>query len=88
MEGGQLEFAISGFEGVRKLMSDDTRTHLEATALLGICYLRKGNIDLAKKHLQETVRKINNIQSDKRRRQFHKRLLARIEEGVCAFRVG
>lgn len=80
MEGGQLEFAISGFEGVRKLMSDNTRTHLEATALLGICYLRKGNVDLAKKYLRETVRKINNIQSDKRRRQFHKRLLTRIEE--------
>src|SRR5437879_5752001 len=36
-----LEMAISGFSGVHQKAGDKTRIWLEATAFLGICYLRK-----------------------------------------------
>jgi hypothetical protein len=41
MESGHLNLAESGFIGVRKNTSPSSRVHLEATALLAICYLRQ-----------------------------------------------
>jgi hypothetical protein len=80
LEAGQIQYAISGFIGIQKLMSEQTRTHLEATALLGICYLRSGKIDEAKKCLKEAFSCINNIPSARRRQQFQKRFITRIEQ--------
>ncbi len=80
MEINNLTYAKMGFEGTRKLSSINTRVYLEATSLLGICYIREQNIEKARPLIQEAVDKINNIKSNTRRRQFHKRLLVRLEE--------
>ena len=80
LEAGEIEFATLGFEGNRKLAAQGTRLRLEATAFLAICHLRQGNIDKAKFHVREAIRFVSNIQSVRRREQFHKRYLARLEE--------
>lgn len=80
MESNKLTYAKMGFEGTRKIVSPRTRVHLEATSLLGICYLREQNIDKAKELIIEAVENINNIKSRDRRKQFHRRLLVRLEE--------
>ena len=80
LEACELDFATFGFEGNRKLAGNGTRTYLEATAFLAICYLRQGNLEKAKFHVREAIHCVNNIQSPRRREQFHKRYLARLEE--------
>ncbi|CNJ97165.1 Uncharacterised protein [Yersinia mollaretii] len=80
LEAGYIDFAKSGFQGTMKKSSDRTRIHLEATALLAICFLRESNIDKASKLIMSAVESINNISSEARRKQFHKRLLIRLEE--------
>lgn len=80
LESGQIEFAISGFTGTMKKSAPTTRLHLEALTLLGICYLRKKDIINAKLYIQKAIVKINNITSNDRRRQFHKRFIERLEE--------
>lgn len=80
LESGQVEYAISGFTGNMKKSSSNTRLHLEALTLLGICYLRKKDIDNARLNIQKAMVKINNIKSDEKRRQFHKRFIERLEE--------
>ncbi len=80
MEAGKLTFARMGFEGTIKKSSANTRLHLEATSLLAICYLREQNIEKSREFIIKAVKNINNIKSDDRRRQFHKRLLERLEE--------
>jgi hypothetical protein len=80
MEAGEIQFAIAGFSGTRQLASPRTRLYFEATVLLGICYLRRRNLLEAEVIIGEAFRKINNITSDRRRRQFHERLVTRLEE--------
>lgn len=80
IESGNLSFAERGFLGTKQKASPRTRLYIEATALLGVCYLRKGDTEKAKKQIIEAIDKINNIKSDSRRRQFHERLLTRLEE--------
>lgn len=80
LEAGQVEYAIAGFTGNMKKSSPNTRLHLEALTLLGVCYLRKNDISNARIHIQKAMDKINNIKSDGRRQQFHKRFIERIEE--------
>ncbi|EKF9850524.1 TPA: hypothetical protein RUZ94_003531 [Vibrio cholerae] len=80
MEAGNLTYAKLGFEGIIKKSSGQTRLHLEATALLSICYIREQNLDMARELIIKAVRKINNIKSVERRKQFHSRLLERLEE--------
>lgn len=79
LEAGEIQYAISGFIGVRKLVSENTRTYVEATALLGICYVRDNKIEEAKKCLKEAFVSINKITSARRRQQFQRRFLERIE---------
>lgn len=80
LEAGHIEFSIAGFIGTIKKTSSSTRLYLEACTLLGICYLRKKDIANAQKYIQEALTKINNIKSDVKRRQFHKRYIERLEE--------
>jgi hypothetical protein len=54
--------------------------NLEATSLLAICHLREGNLERARALIVKAVDNINNIKSDERREQFHKRLIERLEE--------
>lgn len=79
LEDNRIDYAIRGFESVRIRANNNTRTYLEATILLGICHLQKQEIDLAKKHIRESILRINNIVSDERRHQLQKRIIQRIE---------
>lgn len=79
LEDNRIDYAISGFESVRVRANENTRTYLEATVLLGICYLRKKEIDAAKKYIREAILSINNVPSDQRRNQLQRRIVERVE---------
>ena len=79
LEDNRIDYAIRGFESIRIRANDNTRTYLEATVLLGICYLRKKEIEQAKKYIRESILRINNVTSDERRHQLQKRIIQRIE---------
>jgi hypothetical protein len=80
LDSNRITYAQNGFVGIRKLSGKTTRLYLEASSLLAICYLRSKKTSEAKKIIKEVVDKLNNIGSDRTRRQFQKRLLERIEE--------
>lgn len=80
MEANSLTFAKMDFEGTIQKSNPRTRLNLEAASLLAICYLREGNFDKARELIVRSVENINNIASDERREQFHKRLIERLEE--------
>ena len=86
LEANHIDDAISGFESIRIRANVNTRIYLEATVLLGVCYLRKKDIEASKKYIKEAILFINNIQSDTRRNQFQKRIVDRIEsESIVGF---
>ncbi len=80
MESNKLTYAKMGFEGTIQKSSSRTRLNLEATFLLAICYLREQNSEKARELIIKAIDNINNIKSDERRRQFHRRLIERLEE--------
>ncbi|ADQ85301.1 hypothetical protein [Methylovorus sp. MP688] len=80
IEANNLTFAKMGLEGTRQKVSPKTRVYLEATALLAICHLRENELNKAKFLIHEAVESINNITSEKRKSQFHRRLIIRLEE--------
>jgi len=80
LDANELSYAEPGFIGIRALANDKTRLYLEATAFLGICYLRQKKIEKAKPLVRETIRKARNIKSESKRQQFHKRFVERLEE--------
>jgi hypothetical protein len=80
LESGNIEFAISGFQGVRKKVAATTRLYLEATALLAVCYLRKKDIKAARPLMEEALGKLGNISSQQQRRKLHLNLVKRFEE--------
>lgn len=80
MEAGNLELAKTGFIGIRKKTNSNTRVHLEATALLAICYLRNGEIKLAEPLMAFVFRNETNIKSEKKKREFRINVLKRFEE--------
>ncbi len=82
LEAGKLEYAISGLTGVRDKVSTGSRMFLESTAILAICYIRKGDLKKAQTFIDETIRNINNITSDDLRRSFHKSFLNRVDNEV------
>lgn len=80
LESGQLETAITGFKGIRRKVSPNTRVYLEATSLLAICYLRKGDISDAEPLMAEVLRNQTVIKSERKRRQFRLNIIERFEE--------
>ncbi|WP_411360662.1 hypothetical protein [Pseudidiomarina sp. YC-516-91] len=80
LEAGRLTYAKLGFEGTIQKSSSRTRLHLEAISLLAICYLRENNLEKARGMVARAVGNINNIKSPERRKQFHRRLIQRLEE--------
>lgn len=80
LEANNITYAKMGFEGTIQKSTPRTRLHLEALSLLAICYLRESNIEKARELIVKSVENINNIKSDERRKQFHKRLINRLEE--------
>jgi ATP/maltotriose-dependent transcriptional regulator MalT len=79
MEAGNIEYAISGFESVRKSgIGATTRLYLEATALLAVCYLRKGDLSKARPQIDEALASLQNIKSDTQRRKFRSNIVKTI----------
>lgn len=80
LDDNRLGYAETGFIGIRKIANENTRLHLEATALLAVCFLRQKKPVKAKPLIREVIQRANNIRSDHRRHQFQKRFVTRIEE--------
>ncbi|MFW9928358.1 MAG: hypothetical protein ACFFD1_03115 [Candidatus Thorarchaeota archaeon] len=76
----RINYSMTGFIGIRRLTNKNTRIYLEATAFLSICYLRDKQSEKAKPLILEVINSLNNIKSDRRRHQFQKRFVTRIEE--------
>lgn len=79
LEAGDLQTAISGFEGVRQKVSRQTRVYLEATVLLAITHLRARNVQAAEPLIRESLTLEDNIKSDRKREQFRVRVVERLE---------
>jgi hypothetical protein len=88
LEAGEIDTAISGFIGVRKKVFNNTRVFLEATALLAVCLLRKGEIEKAEPLMSYVLRNESVIKSERRRRQFRLNVIQRFEEEatIASFR--
>lgn len=85
LEAGNIEFAIAGFQGIRKKASPTTRLYLEATALLAVCYLRKKDVRTAEPLIEEALGNLGNISSEQQRRKLRANLVKRFEdEGMLA----
>lgn len=80
MEAGHFEIAMAGLRGIRQKMARTTRTHLEATALLAICHLRRNEVSEAEPLIGDVLQNDANISSERRRRQFRLRAIQRFEE--------
>ena len=80
LDANSLVYAESGFTGVRSLSGKGTRLYLEATILLSICALRQKKLTEAKRLIRQVVENLNNITSDRKRRQFQRRFIERVEE--------
>jgi hypothetical protein len=85
MEVGELDFAISGLEGVRKRAGHTTRLYIEATALLAISLIRRKDIAHAQPLMAEVLATRVNIKSEERRKLFVRNTVQRFEqEGLLA----
>ena len=80
VEAGDTVFAVQRLEGVRASVTHTTRIYLEATTLLAICYVRQGYIEKAKPLISFVLSNASVIGSTRRREQFHKRFILRLEE--------
>ena len=84
LDSQRLSYAEVGLTGIRKLANTRTRLYLEASSLLAVCYLRQKKVADAKRLIREVIRNINNIESDRTRHGFQRRLIERVEE-ECIF---
>jgi len=79
LQAGHLNIASSGFVGIRSKTSRAARLHLEATAMLAICYLRQKDLGKAAPLITEVLRN-RSIHSQARRKKFLREAVARFEE--------
>ena len=80
LEAGEVSWAIEGFRGIRATVAKSTRLYLEVTALLAICHLRNGNVELAKPFMAEVLANTDVIKSDYQRGNFKRGLIDRFDE--------
>lgn len=85
LEAGEVDIAIMGLTGVKNKVSKTSRIYLESIALLAVCYIRKNEIIVAQRYANETIKKINNIKSDKLRIEFHKSFLSRLDDEMILY---
>ncbi len=78
-----FDFAISGLNSNRSVVSDKTRIHLETISLLAICYLRMQEIEKAKPFVREVLTNHSVIKSERTRRIFHSEIINRFNEEVA-----
>jgi hypothetical protein len=85
LDSDQYALAESGFISVRRSVSKNTRIHLEATALLAICYLRLSNVEKAKPLIKEVLHNDHIIKTERTRRVFNKNIIQRFDEEVALY---
>jgi len=85
LEINEIDFAIRGFESNRKLVSDRTRLHLEATSLLAVCYLRQEKIERAKPLISEVLNNDNIIKSKRTKQKFRAEIIERFNEETALY---
>lgn len=85
LELNELYTATTGFEGIRKAASENTRIHLESTALLAICHLRKEDIEKAKPLIQEVLTNDKVIKSERTRTKFRNEIIERFNQETTLF---
>jgi hypothetical protein len=76
----RLEYAATGIASVREKAAKGTKLRLEASVLLTVCYLRQKRLTDARRLIRFTLDNINKIRSDRSRRVFHRKFIARLEE--------
>ena len=85
LEIGEYTYAEQGFIGNRKLVDKNTRLHLEATALLAVCYIRMNKYEESKPYIKEVLLNEKVIKSEKRRRDFHHTIIERFDEEAALY---
>lgn len=85
MDLGEHHLAINGFKNNRIIVNPNTRIHLEATALLAICYLRIGEYDSAKPMMKEVLQNDKIIKTERTRLIFKKDIIQRFNEEVALY---
>ncbi|WP_319476727.1 hypothetical protein [Marispirochaeta aestuarii] len=87
LEANSIEWALSGLYGIKNKVSSSSRLYLETIVLMTLCYIRKGDFDNARKYTSLSLKKINNIKSDVRRRKFQKVFTERVEDEIALFSI-
>lgn len=83
MNNGDYNHAISGFMGIRQKVNSNTRTYLESSVMLAICYIRIKDIDKAEPIIKEVLTNDKVIKSESRRTKFRKNVIERFDqEGI------
>ena len=80
MEIGDYEYAIEGFLANKKIINPNTRLYLEATALLAVCFLRKGDFPNSQEHIKEVLTNKKVIKTEATRIKFNKEVIERFNE--------
>jgi tetratricopeptide (TPR) repeat protein len=85
MDNGDYNYAERGLIGNRQLVNKNTRVHLEATALLAICYLRQNDLEKAKPLIQEVLKNDKVIKSPEKRIVFRASIIQRFDEEAVLY---
>lgn len=85
MQKGQVDTAVLGLISIRSVISKNTRTFLEATALLAICYLRLKDLQKAEPLIKEVLINDKVISSEQKRVMFRKNIIERFDEEGLLF---
>lgn len=85
LDNGMYDYAERGFTGNMRLTAPGTRVHLEATALLAVCLLRRNRHEEAKKHIREVLTNESVIRSPRTRAIFHREIIDRFDEETALF---
>lgn len=78
LNAGEVHTAEAGFQGIRKKTAATTRVHLEATALLVVCFLRQQKIAAAEPLIAEVLQG-KSIRDADRRRHFIESVTSRYQ---------
>jgi hypothetical protein len=85
MEAGNVATAESGLINIRSKANKHTRTFLEASSILAICYLRMKNLKKAEPIIREVLTNDSVIKSHSKRIDFRKNIIDRFDEEGLLF---
>ena len=85
LELDKIDMAITGFNSNRRVVSNNTRLYVEASALLAICYLRKEELEKAKPLIREVLTNDSVIKSERTRIKFRIEILERFNEETALY---